>query len=39
MADRLERFGGGFRSRFLEMTTVARAEDAGHQTEPYGKAG
>jgi pentatricopeptide repeat protein len=39
MADALERFGEGFRSRFLEMTTETRAEDAEHLTEGYRKAG
>jgi len=39
MADALERFGGGFRSRFLEMTTETRAEDAEHLIEGYRKAG
>jgi hypothetical protein len=39
MADALERFGAEFRSRFLEMTTETRADDAEHLREGYRKAG
>ena len=39
MADALDRFGGGFRSRFLEMTTETRNEDREHLIEGYRKAG